>query len=165
MFIGTERYKLVPASLLQALTGNTPAAPTPTPTPQPLSSNAEGRGTSSGRRPLALATLHCSPPAPPSPVLGRTKPPYVPVVSTVSIPSIPTSLITTSETRSRSGSAARGAGTPRPPTPYHGAAAPPRPGEGAEPRSRPPTFLRAGAAPEGTPPALTTSELTPVKER
>lgn len=37
-FIVTERYKLLPASLLPALTGNTRAAPTPTTTPRPLSS-------------------------------------------------------------------------------------------------------------------------------
>lgn len=75
-FIRKERYKLLPAFLLPALTRNTRAAPTPTATPQPLSSPARSRGLGDEcRATLALATLHRRPPAPPSRVLGRTKPP------------------------------------------------------------------------------------------
>lgn len=76
-FIRTQRYKLS-ASFLSALTGNERVAPLPTspPDPAPALPNPEGEGTRAGRRSLAsaLAPFHRSPPAPPHPVLGRTKP-------------------------------------------------------------------------------------------
>lgn len=50
VFIRKERYKLLPASLLPALSGATRAArtPTPTPNPSPALPSPEGQGTSVG---------------------------------------------------------------------------------------------------------------------
>lgn len=65
-FIVTERYKLLPASLLPALTGNTRAALTPTTTPRPLSSPAKSLRLGVERRAKAPRPVSRDPPPQPT---------------------------------------------------------------------------------------------------
>lgn len=70
-FILTERYKLLPASLLPALTRNTRAAPTSTATARPLCSPAKSLGIGDERTAKAPGLGPLDPPPQPT---GPTQP-------------------------------------------------------------------------------------------